>query len=350
MQWIIEEQIMQRCFDLARRGMGQASPNPLVGAVLVHDGRIIGEGYHEKFGGPHAEVNALASVAVNDRPLIRQGTLYVSLEPCCIYGKTPPCTNLILEHGIRRVVVSCLDPSPEVNGRGIAALRKAGIDVKTGVLEALGKLLISPRRTFTCEKRPHIILKWAETSNGFMAPLKNTPFWISNVYSRRIVHRWRMEADAILVGAGTAISDNPELNNRYYYGKSPLRIVIDPTCTLPPHLHLFDGSAPTLLVHKKGLERQALQKPSVSPITADTLAEMLEALHKRSVGILLVEGGPATLGHFIREGFWDEARVITSAVQVLPEGRRPPSLPVRHAQEFYLGSDRIRYYYPLPPR
>jgi diaminohydroxyphosphoribosylaminopyrimidine deaminase/5-amino-6-(5-phosphoribosylamino)uracil reductase len=350
MQWIVEEQIMRRCFDLARKGAGQVSPNPLVGAVVIHDGRIIGEGYHQKFGGPHAEVNALASVPEKDRPLIRQSTLFVSLEPCCIHGKTPPCTDLIVGQGIPRVVVSCQDPSPEVNGRGISMLRQAGIEVKTGVLEAMGKLLISPRAVFASEKRPYIILKWAETSNGFMAPQTNHPFWISNAYSRRLVHRWRMEADAILVGAGTAISDNPELNNRYYYGKSPLRIVMASNGTLPPHLHLFDGAFPTLLVHNKGMEGPALKIPAVNRVAADNLGELLEALYRHSVGILLIEGGPTTLGDFIREGFWDEARVITSGVQALPDGRRSPSLPVGHSGEFYLGSDRVRYYFRRPSR
>lgn len=345
MQGIIAEQIMRRCFDLARKGQGQTSPNPPVGAVLVHEGRIIGEGYHKKFGGPHAEVHALASVQGNDRHLIPHSTLYVSLEPCCIYGKTPPCTELIRRQGIPRVVVSCLDPSPEVNGRGITALREAGIEVKTGVLEGLGKMLISPRRIFACEKRPYIILKWAETSNGFMAPLNNFPFWISNEYSRRLVHRWRMEADGILVGTGTVLSDNPELNTRYYYGKSPLRIIMGDTGRLPSHLHIFDDAAPTLLVQDKGAGHPALPMPSVSQISADTLWEMLEALYLRAVGVLLVEGGPATLDRFITEGLWDEARVVTSNTGFLQEGRRSPSLPVGYSQEFMLGSDRIRYYF-----
>ena len=336
---------MRRCFDLARRGIGQVAPNPPVGAVLEYAGRIIGEGFHEKYGGPHAEVRAIASVANQDKGFIRESTLYVSLEPCCIFGKTPPCTNLILEQRIPRVVVSCFDPSPAVNGQGIKLLRDAGVEVVTGVLERAGQELISARRVFACLNRPYIILKWAETSNGKMASDDDSPFWISNPWSSRLVHRWRMESDAILVGAGTALADNPKLNNRFYYGKSPLRIVLDPNLALPENLLLFNGEGPTLRVHAKEATVANPQSGNWSSLAADSLSEMLEALYRIPVGALLVEGGPNTLEKFIEAGFWDEARVITSNSSFLKNGKFSPALPVSYSDEIHLGSDRIRWFF-----
>ncbi len=336
---------MQRCFDLAQRGIGKVSPNPPVGAILEYEGRIIGEGFHEKFGGPHAEVNALASVAAQDKGYVAKSTLYVSLEPCCIYGKTPPCTNLILQQGIRRVVVSCLDPSPAVNGRGVSILREAGVEVVTGILEGMGKQLIAPRRTFACLNRPYILLKWAETANGKMAPSDHSRLWISNPWSRRLVHRWRMESDAILVGARTALNDNPRLDNRYYYGKSPVRIVLDPKLSLPENLHIFDGSVPTIRVHNQTAERSGAPARTWSELAADSLSELLEALYRLPVGILLVEGGPQTLEKFLDADFWDEARVITAETTFLGKGRPAPSLPVHFSREMHLGNDRIRWYF-----
>lgn len=345
MPLIREERVMQRCFDLARRGIGKVSPNPPVGAVLEYKGRIIGEGFHEKFGGPHAEVNTLASVATKDKEYISESTLYVSLEPCCIFGKTPPCTNLILEYGIRRVVVSCLDPSPAVNGRGVSILREAGVEVVTGILEETGKELIAPRRTFACLNRPYILLKWAETANGKMAASDNSRLWISNPWSRRLVHRWRMESDAILVGARTALSDNPRLDNRYYYGKSPVRIVLDPKLSLPENLHIFDESVPTIRVHHQMAGRSGIETRAWSALAADSLTALMESLHRLPVGILLVEGGPHTLEKFLETDYWDEARVITAQDSFIPDGKPAPSLPVRHTREGYLGRDRIRWYF-----
>ena len=337
--------MMRRCFDLAQWGIGSVSPNPPVGAVLEYEGRIIGEGFHEKFGGPHAEVNAVASVATEDKGYISKSTLYVSLEPCCIFGKTPPCTNLILEQGIPRVVVSCLDPSPAVNGQGVEKLRASGVEVITGVLENMGKELIAPRRAFACMKRPYILLKWAETANGKMAASDDSPLWISNAWSRRLVHRWRMESDAILVGARTAKVDNPRLDNRFYFGKSPIRIVMDPGMSLPEHLHLFDGNVPTIRVHGKASALNSAYAGHWSSLAADSLAELMEALFHTPVGVLLVEGGPKTLEKSLEADCWDEARVITAETSFLREGKPSPSLPVHHSREMHLGQDRIRWYF-----
>ncbi|RMF32110.1 MAG: bifunctional diaminohydroxyphosphoribosylaminopyrimidine deaminase/5-amino-6-(5-phosphoribosylamino)uracil reductase RibD, partial [Bacteroidetes bacterium] len=233
MRAVSDEVFMRRCFDLARLGAGRVSPNPMVGAVLVYEGRIIGEGWHRRYGGAHAEVNALASVAPSDRALIRRSTLYVSLEPCCIHRKTPPCTNLILREGIPRVVVSCLDPTPEVNGRGLELLREGGVEVRVGVLEEEGRRLIRFREAFVRHGRPFVLLKFACSRDGFLGK-PGEQIWISNPWTKRWVHRCRAAADAILVGTRTARTDNPQLTTRLFFGDSPLRIVLDRRLTLPP--------------------------------------------------------------------------------------------------------------------
>ncbi|MDX1667650.1 MAG: bifunctional diaminohydroxyphosphoribosylaminopyrimidine deaminase/5-amino-6-(5-phosphoribosylamino)uracil reductase RibD, partial [Saprospiraceae bacterium] len=241
-----EKTWMRRCFELARLGAGRVSPNPMVGAVLVSDGRIIGEGYHQAYGEAHAEVNAIRSVIPEERDLISRSTLYVSLEPCCVYGKTPPCTDLIIRHEIPRVRVSCLDLSPQVSGKGIGLLREAGIDVQVGLLSEEGRKLASTRTTYVLRKRPYIILKFAVTSDGIFCPGDELQYWITQPATKRLVHRWRSECDAILVGRKTAIIDNPRLDNRHFHGPSPLRIVIDPRSTLTDEIELFSGDPPTL--------------------------------------------------------------------------------------------------------
>ncbi|MBK6948634.1 MAG: bifunctional diaminohydroxyphosphoribosylaminopyrimidine deaminase/5-amino-6-(5-phosphoribosylamino)uracil reductase RibD [Haliscomenobacter sp.] len=252
---------MRRCFDLARLGAGHVSPNPMVGAVIVYEGRIIGEGFHAVYGHAHAEVSAVASVAPEDLPVLCESTLYVSLEPCCVYGKTPPCTNLILSSQIPKVIVSCIDPSPGVNGKGIEVLRAGGVDVRSGLLQQEGEELIRARRIFVQAKRPYVVLKWAETQHGLMAPAENVRYWISSAYSRRLTHRLRMEADAILIGAATALKDDPELNNRYYFGKSPVKAVISLNTELPASLNLFrEGLLRYTFIHQKGRPSACLQR------------------------------------------------------------------------------------------
>ncbi|MGB4771406.1 MAG: bifunctional diaminohydroxyphosphoribosylaminopyrimidine deaminase/5-amino-6-(5-phosphoribosylamino)uracil reductase RibD, partial [Chitinophagaceae bacterium] len=238
---------MLRCVELAGKGTGHVAPNPMVGAVLVHEQRIIGEGWHQQYGEAHAEVNCIKTVAPQDLALIPESTMYVSLEPCAHFGKTPPCADLIIAHQIPRVVIGSQDPFPDVNGKGIAKLRAAGVDVVTGIAsEACEKL---NRRFFTFHRqhRPYVILKWAMSANGKMAANGDERLLISNELSNRLVHQWRSEEAAILVGSRTALLDNPSLTNRLWTGQHPIRLVVDMDLSLPPHLHVFDGQTPTIV-------------------------------------------------------------------------------------------------------
>lgn len=371
-----DEFYMQRCFDLARLGAGSVSPNPMVGAVLVHEDRIIGEGWHQRYGQAHAEVNAVNSVLPENRALIAQSTLYVSLEPCTIFGKTPPCTNLILQNKIPKVVISCLDQTPEVAGKGVALLRANGVEVVTGVLESEGKAISRFRNHFVTHQRPYVILKFAQTRNGKMGKA-GEQVWISNAYSKRLVHRWRSEVDAILIGTNTARVDNPALTNRLYFGKSPLRIVIDRSLQLPANLHLFDGKTKTLVIHdlypfnpstqetqgasnkKQKTKNRKLsnRKPPTSNLntatshiehlsldfSTDFLFQLLSQLHERKITTLLVEGGATLLEHFIQNNVWDEARVLIGN-QILADGIAAPFISGEIIQQFSLEDDQIICY------
>lgn len=337
---------IRRCFDLARMGAGAVSPNPMVGAVLVHAGRIIGEGYHQRYGGAHAEVNAVASVSDSDRGLIPQATLYVSLEPCCIYGKTPPCTNLIIQQKIPKVVISCLDLTPEVSGRGVEILQAQGIEVITGVLEEEGKALAAARNVSVRENRPYVILKMAVTRNGFFAPQDGSQFWITQAPTKRLVHRWRAEVDAILVGTGTALADNPRLDNRHYFGKSPLRIVLDRHLKLPANLLLFSDNQKTLVICEKAPTLSSSTTLEYLSIAFDVhfwenLLASLWCDHK--IGVLLVEGGAKVLDSLINTGLWDEARVLAGD-RTLEQGIAAPLIPGVHVKKMPLGLDELKVY------
>ncbi|NUO03318.1 MAG: bifunctional diaminohydroxyphosphoribosylaminopyrimidine deaminase/5-amino-6-(5-phosphoribosylamino)uracil reductase RibD [Saprospiraceae bacterium] len=324
----LHETFMRRCFDLARLGAGSVSPNPMVGAVLVHQNRIIGEGFHQQYGQAHAEVNAVNSVHAEDRRLLREATLYVSLEPCCIFGKTPPCTNLILENHIPRVVISCLDQTPGVAGKGVEVLRAAGVEVICGVLEAAGQRLSAVRNTFVSQHRPYILLKFAKTSNNFFCPEDRSQFWITNKYAKRLVHRWRSETDAILVGTNTALHDNPELTNRLYFGKSPLRVVLDRTLRLPKSHAIFDGTFPTLIFTEFPTAESGNNLEFVgASFGTHLLQQVLAHLAERKCTSLIVEGGAQLLQTFIEAGLWDEARVFTGLHSSLPESRLVRGIP-----------------------
>lgn len=341
-----QKNFIKRCFDLARMGAGSVSPNPMVGAVLVHSGRIIGEGFHQRYGGAHAEVNALASVLPADRELIPYSTLYVSLEPCCIFGKTPPCTNLILQEQIPKVVISCLDLSPEVRGKGVEILRVQGVEVVTGILEAEGKALAATRNIAVTQERPYIVLKMAATSNGFFAPLDGKQFWITQPTSKRLVHRWRMEADAILVGAVTALVDDPQLDNRHYFGKSPLRIVLDRELKLPLHLKVLSDGHPTLLITEKTPPDNGNSTVQYLQMTFDSSfwSTLLARLWKEyKLGVVLVEGGAKVLEGLIAENLWDEARVLIGKTN-LPGGIPAPTLPAPIQQSIRVGKDMLNVY------
>jgi len=313
---------MHRAMELARLGFGNVSPNPMVGCVIVHKEKIIGEGFHQQFGGPHAEVNAIN--AVDNKQFLQESTVYVTLEPCAHFGKTPPCAELLVKHKVKKVVIANVDPNPLVSGKGIAILKKSGIEVEQGILEDEGLDLNKRFFKSIINKKPYVILKWAETADGYIAKSNFDSKWISNEFSRKLVHKWRAEEDAVLVGKNTVLYDNPTLNVRDWEGKNPVRIVIDHNLELDRKLNLFDQKIPTLCYnlqdHKDGdiLSFIRLGKASF-------LHDLLVDLNKRSVQSLLVEGGASTLSSFIEAGLWDEARVFQASV-CFGEGIRAPQL------------------------
>lgn len=324
----VEEKYMARCIELAWHGAGHTSPNPMVGAVVVHKGRIIGEGYHRKCGEAHAEVNAIASV--KDESNLADSTLYVSLEPCSHYGKTPPCAELIIRKRIPRVVVACLDPFPEVSGRGVRMLRDAGVEVVTGVLEREAMELNRAFMTMQTRHRPFILLKWAESADGYMdirrGSVDEPPVVLSSLETRRMVHKLRAETAAIMVGTRTALLDNPSLTVRHWAGKSPLRVVIDVDLSIPSGYHLLDGTVSTLVF----TDRECPDRPGVEYIKIrkgkeDLLQQVLRELAVRKIDSLMVEGGAVLLTQFLEAGLWDEARVETAPV-CLHDGPSGPNL------------------------
>lgn len=317
---------MYRALDLARLGFGNVSPNPMVGCVIVHNDKIIGEGFHQVCGGPHAEVNAINSV--KDKSLLGQSIAYVSLEPCAHVGKTPPCAHLLAEHHLKKVVISTVDPNPLVAGKGIDILRNAGIEVETSMLEKEGQDLNKRFFTSITKSRPYIILKWAETADGFIARKNYDSKWISNEFSRKLVHKWRSEEDAILVGKNTALHDNPTLNVRDWEGKDPLRIVIDHQLQLDPSLSLFNQKIATIcynLVKNEQMKNLDFVKLNEN----NFLNELLDDLHKRGIQSLLIEGGAFTTNSFIKAGQWDEARFFRSET-CFGDGISAPQL--KHAE------------------
>lgn len=308
---------MRRCIDIAEQGIGYVAPNPAVGAVIVYQNRIIGEGYHQKYGQPHAEPNAINNVLPQHKHLLRQSTLYVSLEPCAHYGKTPPCANLIVETGIPKVVIACPDPFELVNGQGIAKLQAAGVEVTIGILQPEAKWLIRRFVTYHKQKRPYIVLKWAQTADHFFAPHNKQQRWISNSFTQTLTHRWRTEEQAILVGTTTALHDNPQLTARLWVGKQPLRLVIDRYLRLPSNLHLFtDGVAPTVVFTQVSAPK--ISHRQVRYVTIDfekePLPQILAYLYEQKIQSVIVEGGATLLNSFISHNLWDEARVFTAPI------------------------------------
>jgi diaminohydroxyphosphoribosylaminopyrimidine deaminase / 5-amino-6-(5-phosphoribosylamino)uracil reductase len=304
-----DELLIQRTFDLARLGIGAVSPNPQVGCVIVKDGEVIGEGWHRKYGEAHAEVNAVASVG--DKEQLPGSTVYVSLEPCSHFGKTPPCSDLLIQHGVKKIVISNLDTNPLVAGEGVRKLREAGVEVVSGVLEKEGRELNKRFFTFHEKQRPYVILKWAQTSDGFVAHSNYESRWISNEFSRQVVHKWRSEEDAVLVGTKTAAHDNPNLTVRDWSGRNPVRLVIDRFLRLSDKLNLFDKSVPTICFNLLKHE----EHPNLKLVRLDEqdfIQQLSGYLHKEKIQSVIVEGGSQTLSFFIDSGLWDEARVFTS--------------------------------------
>ncbi|QRM90921.1 bifunctional diaminohydroxyphosphoribosylaminopyrimidine deaminase/5-amino-6-(5-phosphoribosylamino)uracil reductase RibD [Lacinutrix sp. WUR7] len=304
---IIHEDYIKRCIQIAKLGLGTTRPNPMVGAVIVHNNRIISEGYTSAYGGNHAEVNAIN--ACTDKSLLQEATLYVTLEPCSHFGKTPPCSDLIITHKIPNVVIGCVDDNPEVAGKGIKKLRDSGCNVTVGVLEEECKAHHKRFFTFHNKKRPYIILKWAETTDGFIAPKQkdeNKPVWITNTISRQLVHKWRAEEQAILVGTNTVIADNPSLTVRDYTGNNPIRVVLDRNNVLSKAYAVFNDEAKTITLKE------------------NTAKAICNQLYKEDINSIIIEGGSKTLQMFIDENLWDEARVFTGNV-LFKEGVKAPN-------------------------
>ncbi len=341
----IHETYMQRCIELALLGEGHVAPNPMVGAVLVHAGRIIGEGYHQQYGKAHAEVNCMNNVAESDKALIKEAILYVSLEPCAHFGKTPPCTDLIIEKGIEKVFIGCRDPFEAVNGKGIEKLQNAGVEVVVGVLEKECRLLNVRFFTFHTQQRPYIILKWAQTADFKMAGADDDErLLITNEYTNRLVHQWRSREAAILVGRNTALKDDPSLDNRLFNGPSPVRMVIDPELRLPHTLKLFDHQQRTVVFNYiQREEDDNLLYYAVEP-ERNMLPQILRACYKLNLQSLLVEGGASLLRSFIANDLWDEARVITNEELTIGDGLVAPDIEGEITRTEKIDSDVIRYY------
>jgi diaminohydroxyphosphoribosylaminopyrimidine deaminase / 5-amino-6-(5-phosphoribosylamino)uracil reductase len=318
---------MYRCLQLAKAAAGYVAPNPMVGAVLVHEDRIIGEGYHRQYGGPHAEVQCVNSVKEADRHLVPQSVMYVSLEPCAHFGKTPPCADLIISQKIPQVVIGCRDPFKQVDGKGVEKLQQAGVQVTLGVLEQDCKTLNKRFITFHTQHRPYIILKWAQTANGKMAGDAGAErLLISNEVANRLVHKWRSEEAAILVGTNTALFDDPALTTRLWQGPDPVRLVVDMNLRLPSSLQLFNKQVKTIVFNSLRHEEQ--ENLLYYQVTRDVnlVHQLVHALYQLKIQSVLVEGGAQLLQSFIDDGLWDEMRVITNNKLVVAHGLPAPRM------------------------
>ncbi|MDA3894362.1 MAG: bifunctional diaminohydroxyphosphoribosylaminopyrimidine deaminase/5-amino-6-(5-phosphoribosylamino)uracil reductase RibD [Salinivirgaceae bacterium] len=309
-----DELFMERCLQLAKKGQDAAAPNPMVGSVIVCNGQIIGEGYHQKCGMAHAEVNAINSVV--SKELLEKSTIYVSLEPCAHHGKTPPCADLIIGNRIPNVIIGMQDPFAKVNGEGIKKLKHAGCNVKVGILENKCAELNREFIVFHTKKRPYIILKWAQTLDGYMDRIRESgetgePNWITNEVCRALVHKWRTEVQSIMVGTNTAIIDNPKLNVRSWVGKAPIRIVIDKQLKIPNSHHLLDGLQPTIVLNERISEIKGPTEYLKFDFGKEFLRDLNQYLFQRSITSLFIEGGQELLNTFISQSNWDEARVFT---------------------------------------
>lgn len=343
---IEEEKYMYRCIQLAHNGLCNTPPNPMVGAVIVCNGKIIGEGYHIRCGEAHAEVNAIRSV--KDQSLLEHSTIYVSLEPCSHYGKTPPCVDLILEKKIPRIVIGCQDPFVEVSGRGIRKLKAAGREVITGVLEIECQQLISRFITYHMAHRPYITLKWAESADGFIDILRTNghPVILSNTLSRILTHKRRAEHSCILAGTNTVLLDNPSLNVRYWYGNNPVRVILDRELKLSNTLHVLDGNIPTIVITEKPCQPSHNIEYVVIDFTRDILPQILSELHKRGLQSVLIEGGKMLLQSFIDAGLWDEAYIERSPAQLNVGVKSPKMIGGKNCDITQIFNRNILHYRP----
>ncbi|WP_233862469.1 bifunctional diaminohydroxyphosphoribosylaminopyrimidine deaminase/5-amino-6-(5-phosphoribosylamino)uracil reductase RibD [Tenacibaculum piscium] len=343
-----DEKYIKRCLQLAKNGIGTTRPNPSVGAVIVYQNKIIGEGFTSPYGGNHAEVNAINSVKEKDKKLLKKATIYVTLEPCSHFGKTPPCADLIVKNQLSKVVIGCLDTNSLVAGKGIERLKNAGIKVTVGVLENQCKK--HHKRFFTVQnkKRPYIILKWAETADGFIAPLKRNeqkPVWISNPYSQQIVHKIRSKEHAILVGTNTVIQDNPSLTVRSWSGNNPVRIILDKNLRIPLNVTVFDKKVKTIILTEKRTKKQKEQAEVLSEEKKETIiyeyinfsskkiaTQICDVLQKHKIQSVIIEGGTKTLQTFIDENIWDEAQIFIGEEISFEKGVKAPKLSAEKIQ------------------
>ena len=327
------EVYISRCIEIAKNGLGNTRPNPMVGAVIVYNNKIIGEGYTSAYGGSHAEVNAINSVG--NKSLLKEATLYVTLEPCSHFGKTPPCSDLIIKHKIPNVVIGCIDDNIKVAGQGIKKLKNAGCKVIVGVLKHECKTHHKRFFTFHNKKRPYIILKWAETPDGFIAPKtkqEQKPVWITNSYSRQLVHKWRSEEQAILVGTNTVLEDNPSLTTRTWTGENPIRVVIDENEKLPKTLNVFNNETETILVSNKIID-----------FSKNVVQQICDLLFKKNINSIIIEGGAKTLQTFIDTNLWDEARVFIGPSKFI-NGIKAPKLRGKLISEEKIDTDNLKIY------
>ena len=341
---------IKRCLQIAKNGLGTTRPNPMVGAVIVYNDRIIGESFTSAYGGNHAEVNAINSV--KDKSLLTQSTLYVTLEPCSHFGKTPPCSDLIIKHKIPNVVIGCVDDNPEVAGKGIAKLKASGCNVSVGVLEAECKIHHKRFFSFHNKKRPYIILKWAETNDGFIAPIikdEKKPVWITNQYSRQLVHKWRAEEQAILIGTNTVVEDNPSLTVRDWKGKNPIRVVLDKRLKLNSDYNVFNDNAETVVISSEIKDRKLKTENQLNIEFIDwnlkqkIAQQICDVLYNRNINSIIIEGGAKTLQTFIDEDLWDEARIFIGNSE-FNEGTKAPKLKGNLISESKILNDLLRLY------
>ena len=333
---------MKRCFALAEKGIGRVAPNPMVGCVIVHNDNIIGEGFHQQFGEAHAEVNAINSVT--DKSVLQEATLYVNLEPCAHFGKTPPCANLIIQYKIKQVVIANFDSNPLVAGKGIAQLREAGIEVLEKVLEKEGRFLNRRFFTFHEKKRPYIILKWAKSSDNFFAPIGGQQLWLTGEKAKRLTHQWRTEERGILVGTHTALIDNPQLTARLYEGNNPTRIVIDKENVLIDKLAIKDQQAPTIIFNQSITKTSNNLTYIAIDFNQNVIEQMLGKLMELNISSVIIEGGAFTINHFIQQNIWDEARVFTAPL-TLNKGIPSPSLLCSELKKENIGKDILNIYF-----
>ena len=338
------EHYIKRCLEISKLGIGTTRPNPSVGAVLVVDDRIIGEGFTSPYGGNHAEVNAIS--AVKDQTLLAIATMYVTLEPCSHFGKTPPCADLIIKSEIKKVVIGCIDSNVLVAGKGIERLQNAGCEVIVGVLEKECKAHHRRFFTFQTKKRPFIILKWAQTLDAYVAPKNRAiqaPVWITNEASRQLVHKWRCEEQAILVGTTTVLDDNPGLDVRYWKGEDPVRIVIDKELKIPTNLKVYDGSVKTIFINESSTYVKGTIFFEKINFSKPIAIQICEVLFKHNIQSLIVEGGTKTIQTFIDENLWDEARVFSGEVH-FNDGVNAPKFDVIPTKEENIKGDILKTY------